>query len=195
MTLICDIPTVTLDDGRQVPLITLQYAREIGAKRYCTGELCPHGHLSDRTISSRDCVACMLVRLARYKRTHPDKIAANEARYKKTHSDKKAAAQMKRIAAKLQRTPPWYDVKKNAPFFAEAAKLKLAVDHIVPMQGEFVSGLNVFWNLQTLTKPANSSKGNRHDPDEHRDYLNTVLSVWVNYPLPLITKELEHAHR
>lgn len=39
------------------------------------------------------------------------------------------------------------------------------VDHVVPMQGESVSGLHVASNLQILTKSENSSKRNKHEDE------------------------------
>lgn len=59
-------------------------------------------------------------------------------------------------------TPKWLDnkllqeVHKNCPDGYQ-------VDHIIPIQNEFVSGLNVPWNLQYLTAFENNSKNNKFD--------------------------------
>ena len=41
-----------------------------------------------------------------------------------------------------------------------------AVDHIIPIQGELVSGLNVPWNLQVITQAENLKKSNKLAPPE-----------------------------
>lgn len=75
-----------------------------------------------------------------------------------------------RQAAILQRTPPWLteDQRKQIQSIYEEAHsleqqdgIKRHVDHIVPLQGEEVSGLHVPWNLQILTESENCSKWNR----------------------------------
>ena len=75
----------------------------------------------------------------------------------------------KRYAAKLQRTPSWLNaghwleiecVYKYCSALRQIG-LKYEVDHIVPLQGQLVSGLHAPWNLQLLTQSENASKGNR----------------------------------
>jgi hypothetical protein len=77
-----------------------------------------------------------------------------------------------RRAAKLQRTPQWLTAEHKADIrriYRAAADLTAAtgesyhVDHIVPLQGENVSGLHVPWNLQVLRAIDNLKKSNRHE--------------------------------
>lgn len=73
---------------------------------------------------------------------------------------KATAKTMKRYTAKRQRVPPWADLAAIKQVYLKAAQLELEVDHVYPLQGEFVSGLHVANNLQLLTKAENSKKGN-----------------------------------
>jgi len=75
-----------------------------------------------------------------------------------------------RQAALMQRTPPWLTPEHHRQIQAiydEAHRLETLdgiprhVDHIVPLQGETVSGLHVPWNLQILTEAENCRKCNR----------------------------------
>ena len=83
------------------------------------------------------------------------------------YSRKKAAD---RKAAKLERTPSWANDKLIAAHYKEAKRLeeltgiKFHVDHIIPLQGELVSGLHVETNLQLLPAHENLGKSNSFDP-------------------------------
>lgn len=66
-----------------------------------------------------------------------------------------------------RRTPLWANREAIRAIYAEAARLGLTVDHIVPLQGKLVSGLHVEHNLQLLSKAKNSAKHCKFDPLTH----------------------------
>ena len=103
---------------------------------------------------------------------HPEKYKAKYEKYKdlealrvrgkkwrEENPGKNAAKQAAYRAAKLQRTPPWADLEAIA-FFYECCPAGCEVDHIVPLQGEIISGLHIAENLQWLPKSLNRSKSN-----------------------------------
>jgi hypothetical protein len=98
-----------------------------------------------------------------------ERMRAQMYEYKKANPDKFIALKAKRRAAKLQRTPKWLTKEDYAQinfYYAEAKRLekengaKYHVDHIIPMQGDLVSGLHVPSNLQVITAEENLAKGN-----------------------------------
>ena len=72
-------------------------------------------------------------------------------------------------AKQLNRAPCWADKEAIKAVYVEARRLTWAsgvehhVDHEIPLQGEFVSGLHVHNNLQILTGSENSKKRNRFE--------------------------------
>ncbi len=68
------------------------------------------------------------------------------------------------IAARKKRcrtaTPPWADIAEIQRLYA-ACPAGHHVDHIVPLNGENVSGLHVSWNLQYLPAAENLKKSNK----------------------------------
>jgi len=70
-----------------------------------------------------------------------------------------AARQAKYRTAKLTSIPSWADIRKIAKIYAECPD-GYHVDHIIPLQGEFVCGLHVENNLQYLTAEDNIKKSN-----------------------------------
>jgi len=103
-----------------------------------------------------------------------ERVKAVTAAWAKANPGKKNRSWAMRKAAKLQRTPAWLtpaDFSAIEQFYAEAARLSdltgiaFEVDHILPLQGELVSGLHVPSNLQILLKSVNRSKRNKFTPE------------------------------
>jgi hypothetical protein len=102
--------------------------------------------------------------ISKYTKTEKGRVNRIKAvlKYSKTEKGKGYvnALSAKRRAAKLQRTPAWADLKAIRQFYLNCPK-GYHVDHIVPLQGDNVSGFHVLNNLQYLTKSENCSKGNK----------------------------------
>ena len=106
-----------------------------------------------------------------YEANKEEKLAKNKA-WAQVNKDKVNAFAAKRRAAKLNRTPSWLtkeDLGKIKELYKEAQKLREEtgeewhVDHIIPLQGENISGLHVPDNLQVIKATENTSKGNRYE--------------------------------
>ena len=76
----------------------------------------------------------------------------------------------KRRAAKLKRMPCWLteedkiqikNIYKEAAIRTKETGIKWHVDHIIPLQGETVSGLHIPSNLRVITAHENRSKHNK----------------------------------
>jgi hypothetical protein len=70
--------------------------------------------------------------------------------------------------AYLARRPSWVDMPKMVKIIKECP-IGYHVDHIIPMKGELVSGLDIPTNLQYLSATENMSKGNRFTPCSYED--------------------------
>lgn len=154
------------------------------------GRPCRRGHSGERYLSNHGCVQCakdkanaryaanpqlVIERAAKWqnenreryreittgwRRRNPELSKGRTSQWKKSNPGKVNAATAKRRAQKLRATLPGFDDEIRAIY--EACPPGLTVDHEVPLQGKNVCGLHVPWNLQYLTRPENSSKGNRY---------------------------------
>ena len=118
---------------------------------------------------------------AEYRQQYYKQWVQENPEYKKQwrqeNPDKVNAINAKRHASKLQRTPKWlseddlwliqeaYSLAKERE---KATGIKWHVDHVVPLQGETVSGLHVPGNLQVIPGSENCSKNNNWNWDEQR---------------------------
>ena len=108
-----------------------------------------------------------------YRNNNRDKInATNRAYYRNSINAqiKTTLRGSKRRAAKIHRTPLWLDETDwwTIEQFYKEAKRKTEtylepwhVDHIVPLQGNNVSGLHVPWNLRVIRGSDNLKKHNK----------------------------------
>jgi hypothetical protein len=71
-----------------------------------------------------------------------------------------APKSMKRVVKQYVQTPKWANKEKIKQFYKQKPK-GYEVDHIIPLQGKFVSGLHVENNLQYLSKIDNVRKSNK----------------------------------
>lgn len=97
-----------------------------------------------------------------WRHKNPEKIRAIQRRYYDNIRAKRRAWWAKYNAAKLERTPPWADLETIERFY-EGCPEGYHVDHIIPLQGETVSGLHVLDNLQYLPAEENLRKGNKYE--------------------------------
>lgn len=71
------------------PIVTHAEATAKGLKRYFPGSRCRReGHLSERFVSSGNCIACATVTVEAYAKAHPEKVAKRQERYRQTHPEK-----------------------------------------------------------------------------------------------------------
>ena len=117
-------------------------------------------------------------RMMRWKAENREAVNANAKRWRDENPEKtKAYVQaqaanrkanvIKRRLKMEKATPAWADVDKMQAFYDEAQRLtretgiQYHVDHIIPLQGETVTGLHCEANLQVIPAVENIRKGNR----------------------------------
>ncbi len=65
---------------------------------------------------------------------------------------------------KLNRMPLWADEDAINEVFKTCSGDGFHIDHVIPLQGDLVSGLHVENNLQQLTVKENCQKSNKYKP-------------------------------
>ena len=82
--------------------MTLEEAKSLGLKKYSSGEPCLHGHVSERYVSGRSCVACVAARAAEAAKSNPAAARAKHNRWKAANPEafaESVARSQKKLAA------------------------------------------------------------------------------------------------
>ena len=142
----------------------------------CTEELVVDGNTSQSMLNKSDyrCLPCRRVWDRLYdttrNRTHRNEDNVRKLQWKRDNMGYVSHINNIRRAAKIHRTVSWGNDDAIKKIYDERAALNYEhgkgthhVDHIIPLQGKYVSGLHVENNLQILTAAENLRKGNRYE--------------------------------
>ena len=95
----------------------------------------------------------------------PKVLAENQRNYYLKNHHMMAYKKALRRSRKKLATPIWADLDKINEVYANCPDDNdMTVDHIIPITSPIVCGLHVSWNMQYLTRSANSKKGNSLPP-------------------------------
>lgn len=106
----------------------------------------------------------------KYAQEKPEVKRAARAKWRKSNQHVINALGALRKVSQINRTPKWVDseelwlikeVYALATLRTKVTNIKWSVDHIIPLQGELVSGLHTISNLQVIPAAMNSAKSNR----------------------------------
>lgn len=76
----------------QVKIITLHEAKILGLLRYFSGTPCKNGHISERRVSSRQCLKCASDNAKKFSKENPEKVKLRKANYRRNNATKIAEA-------------------------------------------------------------------------------------------------------
>lgn len=161
-------------------------AKALGLSHYNTGKPCKYGHIAERRVHDRICLACDRMykkkqaientehykakKRASYQRNKMH-IFEQKRKYRANNRGKINALHRARKIAKINRTPKWINademwmIKEVYDLAAKRTQMTgfaWHVDHIIPLQGEIVSGLHVMNNLQVIPGIENIRKKNSY---------------------------------
>lgn len=161
-------------------MIKRKQALEQNLTYYYTGKPCRKGHVAQRRAINGCCTECEKEKnnsesrkayMAQYADQNRDKIRKIASNWQKKNKGKVNANTALRHTAKMKRKPTWLSKEDKlkirclyqvASMYSKHSDQKWHVDHIIPLQGETVSGLHVPWNLRVIPAIDNMKKNNNY---------------------------------
>lgn len=95
---------------------------------------------------------------------NPEKVRESHRQWTENNRDKARANCSARRRKVRQQMPAWANIQKITEIYLNCP-IGYHVDHIIPLQGKYVSGLHVDYNLQYLPASENIKKGNKFEID------------------------------
>lgn len=102
-----------------------------------------------------------------YRLKNKEKVAAYNKEYRKNNTARiYARNRIRKNKMHQLQTPPWADKSAIEVIYAQARRrsniegIQYHVDHIIPLNGDIVSGLHIEYNLQLLSSRDNVAKKN-----------------------------------
>lgn len=123
------------------------------------------------------------LRLA-WKKANIEKRYASNSAWKKANPDKVNAIVARRKAKKKQALASWRNDQAIEKIYTEATRLsketgvKHHVDHIYPLQSDWLCGLHVENNLQILTAEENIRKNNKTWPGQYDFQKDSIYVIF-----------------
>ena len=105
--------------------------------------------------------------LYQWRKDNPDKVRQYWGKEYAKNKQKYIDKAMSRERATHEQTPPWANLGKIEAIYktckrmTEKTGVPHEVDHIIPLRGENISGLNVETNLRIITMEENRRKSNK----------------------------------
>jgi len=121
--------------------------------------------------------AKVLERNRKYQEENREKVREINRKYYHDNPEKRRSYQQTRRSRVKLQTPKWLTKKDYqkmemlytiSKFIKNKTGVEMAVDHIIPLNGKFVSGFNMPENMQVITKIENERKGNYHESEKRR---------------------------
>ena len=129
-----------------------------------------HKNSSSKDGLRSNCKSCKNARDEKYRQDNKDRIKSSQTLYYSNNKELFFYHNAKRRARNREATPSWLSYEQKAhikrtyklsALMKEATGIDYHVDHIVPLNGKDICGLNVPWNLRVIQAKDNLSKSNK----------------------------------